>query len=257
VNRPVPRLLWRTRLAALGRATGSATVLLALLAGMPYTLFRYGSWLLPDRVPTPRDLWLTLQSPPSTALLLDILVLAGWTIWGALLLNTAAESAWWLRHLPSVLRGADTYALAARRGVTGLLVATLVLGLLAAARGTHTPSTLGTTTSAAYPLAGISAPQVPAPPSPATAPPQQAVCTVRHGDTLWDLARRHLDNPLRWEEIYHLNHGREQPDGRHLDNPDRIYPGWQLLLPTQNPAPAPSPSSPASGTARVPKSVRG
>ncbi|MCA0328468.1 MAG: LysM peptidoglycan-binding domain-containing protein [Actinobacteria bacterium] len=55
--------------------------------------------------------------------------------------------------------------------------------------------------------------------------------TVRHGDNLWDIAARHLGDGQRYREIYQLNVGRPQPDGRHLSDPDLIIPGWILRLP--------------------------
>jgi DNA-binding SARP family transcriptional activator len=52
----------------------------------------------------------------------------------------------------------------------------------------------------------------------------------RH-DTLWDIAERHLGDGLRWKEIYQLNRGREQHDGRSLDHAGLILPGWRLRMP--------------------------
>ncbi len=52
-----------------------------------------------------------------------------------------------------------------------------------------------------------------------------------HHDTLWDIAERHLGDGMRWKEIYELNRGRSQPDGRHLTTPSLIQPGWRLRLP--------------------------
>jgi DNA-binding SARP family transcriptional activator len=54
---------------------------------------------------------------------------------------------------------------------------------------------------------------------------------VKRHDTLWRIAERHLGDPLRWPEIFELNHGRHQPDGRELKEAHWIYPGWTLLMP--------------------------
>ena len=53
------------------------------------------------------------------------------------------------------------------------------------------------------------------------------------GDNLWDIAQEELGDPQLWREIYALNRGRPQPDGRHLTDPALIYPGWVLLLPAR------------------------
>jgi DNA-binding SARP family transcriptional activator len=70
-------------------------------------------------------------------------------------------------------------------------------------------------------------------PSPSTSP----TYTVRRGDTLWGIAERQLGDPLRWRELEHLNRGRLQPDGKRLQDPDLIRPGWQLLLPANSSIP--------------------
>lgn len=53
----------------------------------------------------------------------------------------------------------------------------------------------------------------------------------RNHDCLWDIAERHLGDGRRYKEIYELNRGKLQPDGKRLNNPDLIYPGWQVRLP--------------------------
>ncbi len=72
---------------------------------------------------------------------------------------------------------------------------------------------------------------------------------VERRDTLWDIAERHLGDPLRWPEIFELNKGRAQPDGRELKQAHWIFPGWTLLLPsdaTNLPQPSTRPAQPAS-----------
>ncbi len=53
----------------------------------------------------------------------------------------------------------------------------------------------------------------------------------RNYDCLWDIAERYLGDGRRYKEIYDLNKGKLQPDGRRLTNPDLIMPGWQVRLP--------------------------
>ena len=51
------------------------------------------------------------------------------------------------------------------------------------------------------------------------------------GNTLWGLARTHLGSGFRWPEIFALNEGVDQVDGRTLRNPDLILIGWVLEIP--------------------------
>ncbi|WP_414943843.1 LysM peptidoglycan-binding domain-containing protein [Amycolatopsis sp. cmx-11-32] len=78
-----------------------------------------------------------------------------------------------------------------------------------------------------------------------------ATIDVRPGDTLSGIAERELGDPDAWPELFDLNVGRAQPDGRALRHPDRLLPGWNLVLPvavTPPPerAPEPVPPSPES-----------
>jgi LysM repeat protein len=86
---------------------------------------------------------------------------------------------------------------------------------------------------------------------------------VQRRDTLWDIAERHLGDPFRWPEIFALNQGKVQPDGRCLTDPDLIQSGWRLQLPDDagglapqapaaSPAPPVPPAPPASPAPPVP-----
>ena len=62
------------------------------------------------------------------------------------------------------------------------------------------------------------------PPSLKAGAPQ--VYVVRKGDTLWDISKRFLKNPVRWPEIWASN--------KHVKNPHWIFPGDRLLMCTYN-----------------------
>ena len=61
--------------------------------------------------------------------------------------------------------------------------------------------------------------------------PETRTVTVQAGDYLWKLARTHLGDGNRWREIYELNRGVTQADGRALTDPDLILIGWILEIP--------------------------
>lgn len=76
---------------------------------------------------------------------------------------------------------------------------------------------------------------------------------VAPGDSPWELAERHLGEGLRWREIWDLNRGVAQPDGRAWVTEDLIHPGWRLCLPADAtglteaapvPVPMPEPKPP-------------
>ncbi|VEG74581.1 LysM peptidoglycan-binding domain-containing protein [Actinomyces slackii] len=81
----------------------------------------------------------------------------------------------------------------------------------------------------------------------------------RYHDNLWDIAERNLGEGRSYPEIYDLNVGRLQPDGRSLELARLIQPGWLLVMPESaesvdrvvavpvtNPAPPPpAPQEPA------------
>jgi hypothetical protein len=82
--------------------------------------------------------------------------------------------------------------------------------------------------AAPAPLAAATAPS-PAVPAEAVAPSPPAAIPgtveVQRGDTLWELSGRHLGDPARWPRLHDLNRDR-------VSNPDLIFPGQELRVPT-------------------------
>ncbi|WP_331762688.1 LysM peptidoglycan-binding domain-containing protein [Streptomyces sp. NBC_01420] len=61
--------------------------------------------------------------------------------------------------------------------------------------------------------------------------------TVQPGDYLSKIAERKLGDGDRWPELYETNKGSRQPYGHAFTDPDQIYPGQELTLPTQGQQP--------------------
>ncbi|MGP4115275.1 LysM peptidoglycan-binding domain-containing protein, partial [Streptomyces sp. 4N509B] len=220
------------------RAVLAAALLAALLGGFPVALWVYVGWPLPDHVPTWNDVSVFLTTPLTTTRLLNLLACILWPTWALFALDVAraiAEQAAALPHPTMPRPHRPTHALAAA------LVGMLTLGSLsptarepstAPAVALSEPISLATLDE---PAGSTAAPSLPGA-DPHTAGHRQRTETVRPPDngtydSLWRIAQRCLDDGTRWPEIYRLNEGRPQPDGRALTNPALIHPGWQLLLP--------------------------
>ena len=62
-------------------------------------------------------------------------------------------------------------------------------------------------------------------PRPAPTPPKPKTYTVKAGDCLWNIAKKHLGDGSRWSEIYNLNKDK-------IKNPNLIYGGQVLTMPS-------------------------
>ncbi len=56
---------------------------------------------------------------------------------------------------------------------------------------------------------------------------------VARGDHLWGIAERFLGDGFRWDEIWQANRDRDMGGGWRFTDPQRIYPGWELVLPVE------------------------
>lgn len=254
----------QTLVPRIGRGLTSLGTLLILAAGVPIALWALAGWPLPAGLPSPSAIAAALSQeriPDST--LIKALALVGWIAWLQVAMSLVVETAAWVTGRPSP-----------RLRLTGP-IQPFVRNLVASAAlllGSSNPSQLAYATPLhARPTAVVAALKVEPDrvaanrlgvaagvPAPAPVPaPTYSTYTVVRRDTLWGLAERHLRDPLRWREIYDLSRGKPQGDGRHLDDPNLIIPGWVLTfpadaigLPEVGPArpplrPSPAPTPPA------------
>ncbi|HEU0286086.1 MAG TPA: LysM peptidoglycan-binding domain-containing protein, partial [Nocardioidaceae bacterium] len=216
---------------------------LVVVVGVPVGLVALAGNPLPDQAPSSD--WLTAEI--STETLLSILAIVLWLAWLHFAVCLLVEFRSDRRgrglapHVPG--GGVGTQALARRLVGAVLLLAGASAATLpaATASGDRAPdqTTASTATAPTAAAPGQSGQRSAA----TTAVPLRNTDGVvkyyevqpssgRHYDTLWDIAERFLGSGLRYKEIFELNHGVLQPDGRKLTNADLIQPGWQLRLPS-------------------------
>lgn len=221
------------------RALGATMLLLVFVVGAPIALIALAPIYVPETIPTLAQLGHALTSPDQGALLFAVLALIGWIAWAAFTASVAAEILAGLRRVatPSIpLLGSAQWA------ASRLVASAAVLLAISSAVTSPTPAAAATVnaTRAIDDRPALDAP-APAPrhaasPAPAwTDQPDQGgdlpTVIVQRGDTLWDIAERHLGDGARFTEIHDLNLGRAQTDGTALSDSHWIYPGWTLLLP--------------------------
>ncbi|WP_410647988.1 BTAD domain-containing putative transcriptional regulator [Amycolatopsis sp. cmx-4-54] len=243
------------------RGLFAGVVLTALVAGLPWALIYGVGWPLPDHLPGLDEIGSQLMTPMSARFLLHTLACLAWLAWLVFVLDLAACAA-------DVARGARVPDLKRQTGPVRRVAAVFVGALLVAVLGRTATAAPLTTADAAH-RAGHAQVAVTAPASTAPVAQEQARLPAEPGtervrppengvhDSLWRIAQRCLGEGDRWPEIWALNHGRAQPVGRTLTNPNLIHPGDTLHLPTTSPTPAPprpplpesTPSAPAPESA--------
>jgi nucleoid-associated protein YgaU len=240
------------------RGVGAALALFLLLVGVPLALLRWGEWPITG-VPTGEQLHDLPGAVASDSAVIGVFTVVLWAVWALFALCVAAE-------VVAEIRGRDAGRVRAAgplQILAGRLVATVAM-----TAGSLGPLAAGATGAAppARPATGAVEPAHASPtaPSPAAAPAPAAVAevpapaptpeptaatilvtvTVGPGDTAWGLADRHLGDGARWGELWELNQGRPQADGRSWSRPDLLRPGWELSVPVPGPA-APASATPA------------
>jgi len=243
-----------TRRRAIGLAALRLAGQLLLIAAIPLALWKLSGNPIPAHLATwdqIQEQWRGIEQQPAqiTYFVLPAAADVLWIAWAWYTLWTAVAYLWVLLHLPrTVLPGAlavITPAVALRA---------LSIGALASSPGLAAHSAI--------------APAVPAAAAPARSAPAasiqlQAACTpvavhvVEPGDNLWDLAAHYYHQPEDWHRIYQANKAIVQHDGRSLQDPDLIFPGWRLTIPgVSAPPAAPDAARPAPTRAPGPAAPR-
>jgi len=124
------------------------------------------------------------------------------------------------------------------------------IALPGAATAAESHSSVAAAQTFTAPAATPAAPQT----APAASQQQEVTHTVQSGDTLWDISQQYLGDGAKYDEIYQASAQINQPDGRHLTDPNLIVPGWTLDIPTAQAEPAPAPvPAPAPAPAPAPQ----
>ena len=245
------------RLRALTRGVASLAALAALLVGLPVLLSSWG------RLPgSPSgDWWDRLSDTAvSDTTVFVVLTLAAWVAWATFAAAVVVEFVAGIRGFQAPrIAFAGPFQRPARTLVAGVL---LMLSLLQSAGPSYASVPRATAANASGDTASSFAHESPQPGhviaitiapdgtaadtsrSEALAPPSiprdaATVIEVERGDSPWSLAEAHLGDGLRWRELYEINRGLPQPDGRSWTNPELIVPGWQLRLPSAQHLPTP------------------
>jgi LysM repeat protein len=231
----------------------------ALVVGVPAALLAWVGSPLPAGLPSWSELTQALRdSHVPGDLLVKALAVVCWLVWIELVASLLVEAVAYARGRRSA---SVPLAGGLQRGAARLVAGIALLGVLVATRGGPEPGSapVEPLVVAAHPVAavvtgdaGVGHTAAALPDTEVAARAQEPAPTyeVQRRDTLWDIAERHLGDPLRWPEIFQLNEGCPQADGGCLSDPDLIHAGWRLQLPGDAVGVAPTPDATASGSSQ-------
>ncbi|GLZ15873.1 hypothetical protein Acsp04_61080 [Actinomadura sp. NBRC 104425] len=233
-----------TRTAEIWRGIGAFIVLASLLVGFPFLLYVVGGSPIPDHLPAWPEVASALMRPDDDhALFLSAVRLIGWSAWLLFAVLIGTETVGYLAgrpgpHLPRPVRPAqllarDLVAMAALLFTASTALTSSVGSLpahavTAEAEELPAPSPSFTSDASTHPQA------VPTTePSKADAKrPSWRTRTIKRGDTLWDIARRHYGSGRLYPRIFKASRDLDQPTGVPLlRRPSLIYPGQRIRIP--------------------------
>ncbi|MCY1141553.1 BTAD domain-containing putative transcriptional regulator [Actinoplanes sp. Pm04-4] len=234
-------------IAVVRRALAAALFLI----GVPCAFAVAGG--IPRRMPSVQHIRAWAQAPLDPGQVATTVWIAAWLVWAALaalvmaaVARRVAQVRWdrMITRLPAPMQGLAATVLGAT-ALTAPLTA-------AAAQAAPAPVSAGSTLDLASAARDGNQPAPQAADTPVSrdlrdAGPDRVV--VRKGDTLSSIAEQCLGDADLWPKIFALNRGTYFDDvGGRLTDPDRIYPGWILQLPTSTDIPDRQPPRPGVGT---------
>jgi DNA-binding SARP family transcriptional activator len=171
-----------------------------------------------------------ITRPDDGTLVVAALTWVGWLSWATLAVSIIVE-------IPAAVRGVSAPRLPAlglqQRVAAGLVAAAALLftgGTASLASGPQTAYA-----DSAPTIAATAAPDETSNPPDSMESVERVeprIHIVERGDTLWDIAGTHLGDEHRYPGLYEASKHTTQPDGRRLTDPDLIYPGWKITIPT-------------------------
>lgn len=211
-------------------ALTSALVLAALIAGPPVILLGF---LDPPHIPTQAE----LASPGDPVFIVNALLATAWLCWLMFTWSVLAEL---VRRLRNVHERAAIRTPFQR--LAAHLITTIAISAVA-----PTPPAFATTSTVA--TASADTPKTAQDATAKTEASQQhETYRVKPHDTLWEIAKKHLGDPMRYQEIVKLNEGRVMTDGTTFTSEGWIRPGWLIRMPADAtelvPKHTPKPTSP-------------
>ncbi len=238
-----------------------ATVGIAgFVTGVPIALAAVAPIRVPSSAPSFGGVIDALSQPDDGNLLIGTLTVIAWLAWAAFAVPLVVELIASLRGVrtPRLPLLGPAQRLAAGLVATAGLLMTAPVATASAAASTGDAVVVSAMTRMRLQDADrVQPPEksspgaegaTPAEPASETATTMLPSVTVARGDTLWDLAERHLGSGHRYTEIRDLNLGRPQSDGRALTDAHWIYPGWRLLLPANAVDVASQPTQPSASS---------
>lgn len=227
------------RLKGLAAAVG----LTAIIAGLPMLLIATHNIGAPRLGWTLVGLWNMFASTDDGTLFVTGLKTAGWIAWAIIIFAIGLDVSSRIRHVPvPQIRGLALPQNMARALVTATIAGFLVTTSLAVGPALGTPAT-----APAHPTSAPDSPQQPSPDRPSKKhriADNYETVTVRKGDTMSGIALRKMGDGNAYPRIFDASKDIVQHGGRTITDPDLIWPGDKLRVPTSTADDQPAKSKP-------------